>query len=163
MTPDHQPTQPSELSPPPGVNGQPRPIEGRPAPTTGPPKETIEQASNYILPEGSFHLNPADLRKNFHTRVSGELAKGLWYLLGSVVVIHLVAIVGFSWRLTNAPTAGDTDRTDRIETAIATVGDAVKTLYAVLTPLATAVTGYYFSTGGDSGSPSTDAEKESGT
>jgi hypothetical protein len=117
-----------------------------------PPKETIEQASKHIFPEGSVQLSANEFCKTFHTRVSGELARGLWYLLGLVVVLHMISVIGFSWRLTDTPTAGDTDRTERIETAIATVSDAAKVLYAVLTPLATAVTGYYFSTGGDSDS-----------
>lgn len=155
---DPPPTQPSETPLYPDSNGQSDRGDPRSETSKSPPRVTIDQASNDLFPRGSIHLNPADLRKNFHTRVSGELAKGLWYLLGSVVVIHLVAVVGFSWRLTHAPLPGDTDRTERIQSAIATVGDAAKTLYAVLTPLATAVTGYYFSTGGDSGSNASDPE-----
>jgi hypothetical protein len=131
-----------------------------------PLKETIEEASrsvNLILPKDSLQLSPAELRKNFKVRVSGDLARGLWYLLGFVVVAHLIATIAFSWRLSNKPDVGDTDenRTERISKATATVTDNAKTLYAVLGVLTTAVTGYYFTSGADSASSENDGEKDS--
>jgi hypothetical protein len=103
--------------------------------------------------KASISLNHhAEYRKNFRARLSGDLAKGLWYLLGLTVILNLLTVIALSWRLTNPPKTGDIDRSERIEKAVAIVDSFAKTLYAVLTPLATAVTGYYFSTGADSDS-----------
>lgn len=125
--------------------------------TEGHPTVTLEQALNDVLPNHSLPTNSVreshdDFRKNFHVRVSGDLAKGLWYLLGWVVVVHFVGVVAFSWRLGNKPVSGDLEenRLERIEKAVSNVNDAAKTLYAVLAPLAATVTGYYFTLGGSS-------------
>lgn len=127
------------------------------------PKETIEEASrsvNLVLPEDSVHLSHEELRKNFKVQVSGDLARRLWSLLGFVVVVHLLATIAFSWRLSNKPDIGDIEekRTERIEKAMSTVNDTAKTLYAVLGILTTAVTGYYFT----SGAASTSSDKDGG-
>lgn len=132
------------------------------------PKETLEQAlndvlPNHSLPKGSVRESHEELRKNFHVRVSGDLAKGLWYLLGWVVVVHFLGVVAFSWRLGNKPAPGDLEenRLERIEKAVSNVNDAAKTLYAVLTPLAATVTGYYFTLGSSSSSSEdSDAKKD---
>jgi len=122
---------------------------------SGHPKQTIEEASrsvNLVLPEDSFHVSHAELRENFKVRVSGGLAMGLWYLLGGVVVVHLIATIAFSWKLANKTDVGDNEdkRTARIDKAISNVNDTSKTLYAVLGVLTTAVTGYYFTSGSTS-------------
>ena len=159
MVSNKQPSQQQENNPLSSSNGQSNRVHTQSNLAEGHPKETPEQALNDVLPnhallKGSVRESHEELRKNFHVRVSGELAKGLWYLLGGVVVMHLVGVTAFSWRLGNSPVPGDSEekRTERIEKAVANVNDAAKTLYAVLTPLATAVTGYYFTLGGTSSS-----------
>lgn len=114
----------------------------------GHPKETIEEASRSVnrdFPEGSLELS--EIRKNFKLHVSRDLAKGLWYLLGFVVVVHLLTAIALSWRLSNKPDVGDNEekRTARIEKALSTVNDTAKTLYPVLGVLTAAVSSYYFS------------------
>ncbi len=109
------------------INGIPSNLE------TGHPKESVEEATravNLDLPKNSFHLKPDDLRKNFNVLVSGDLAKGLWLLLGGVVVVHLIATIAFSWLLTNKPDVGDTEekRTARIEKAMSNVNDTSKVI-----------------------------------
>lgn len=126
----------------------------------GHPKETIEEASrssNWNFPEDSLKLS--ELRKNFKVSVSGELARGLWYLLGFVVVVHLLTAITLAWRLSNKPDAGDTEekRTARIEKAVSTVNDTAKTLYPVLGVLTAAVSNCYFR---DADSESSDDEQD---
>ncbi|MBD1847751.1 hypothetical protein H6F89_31045 [Cyanobacteria bacterium FACHB-63] len=150
----------SQSSQKPETNG----LLARVATEPGHPKETIEEASRSVnrdFPKGSLNLSHAELRKNFKVRVSGDLAAGLWYLLGFVVVVHLLAVTALAWRLSNQPTAGDSEekRIERIEKAVSTVTDTAKTLYPVLGVLTAAVTGYYFSSGADS-APSDEDEKE---
>ncbi|WP_414545095.1 hypothetical protein [Nostoc sp. CCY0012] len=84
-------------------------------------------------------------RKNYRTLVSGDLAKFLWRLLGFVVCANLVSTILFSWQLIQTPAADDREQyAERINSATANVNEASKTLYTFLGPLATAVTGYYF-------------------
>jgi hypothetical protein len=109
---------------------------------------TIEQASeelHSIAPSPGSVQSLAEARKTYRTRVSGQLAKFLWYLLGGVVACHMVSTIVFSWQLTKKPSADDREQyTERIKGAISSVNEAAKTLYTFLGPLATAVTGYYF-------------------
>lgn len=157
-----QPSQKPEPKLAPNSNGKAIKLEIKSEPL----KETIEEASrsvNLVLPKDSLQLSHSELRKNFKVRMSGDLARRLWHLLGFVVVAHLIATIAFSWRLSNKPDVGDTDekRTERIGKATANVDDTAKTLYAVLGVLTTAVTGYYFTSGAASASSENDGEKDS--
>ncbi|RAM50198.1 MAG: hypothetical protein C6Y22_18300 [Hapalosiphonaceae cyanobacterium JJU2] len=119
---------------------------------------TIEQASeelHSIAPSPGSVQSLAEARKTYRTRVSGQLAKFLWYLLGGVVTCHMVSTIAFSWQLTQKPSADDKEQySERIKGAISSVNEAAKTLYTFLGPLATAVTGYYFTTVGNSSNDS---------
>jgi hypothetical protein len=161
-----QSSQKPEPKPLPNSNGKATVVLSQLAAEPGHPKVTIDEAlhsANVDLPKDSVHVSHEELRKNFKVRVSGDLARGLWYLLGFVVVAHLITTIAFSWRLSNQPNAGDDDdkRIDRIEKATATVTDTSKTLYAVLGVLTTAVTGYYFTSGANSTTSDGDGEKDS--
>lgn len=102
----------------------------------------------------------AEARKNYNTLLSGTLAKVLWYTLGGVVVLHFASVIVFSWRLADKPDLNDTNYPERVKSAIASVNDTAKTLYTFLTPLATAVTGYYFTTIGASKSSNSAEDSE---
>lgn len=103
--------------------------------------------------DAAFYMSPRDMRRNFRTRVSGRLALGLWSLLGAVVFIHIIGIsysaiqlsrkVGFQTVSLNEDDVSL--RKQVVDDSVGMINDAVKTLYSFLTPLATAVTGYYFS------------------
>jgi hypothetical protein len=115
---------------------------------------TLEAAADevHLHAEGlqGLRITPQEYRKNYRTRLSGTLAKRLWYLLGGVVVVHVIAVIVFSWKLIEDPVTGTAEqRTERIQSAIDNVNETSKTLYTFLTPLVTAVTGYYFTTMSD--------------
>ena len=116
---------------------------------TEPKKITIEDASEEIHsitpPSGSFKSSLEEQRKTYKTRISGHLAQLLWWLLGGVVVLHLLATIGFSACLIKKPASDDKEQyIERIKTAILSINEASKTLYTFLGPLATVVTGFYF-------------------
>jgi hypothetical protein len=98
-------------------------------------------------------VSPDDIRKNFRTFVSGRLAIGLWLLLGSVVVIHMVGVIFSASQLSRLArpqvnTLSEEDvklRTQLVQESVGLIDSSAKTLYSFLAPLATAVTGYYFS------------------
>jgi sterol desaturase/sphingolipid hydroxylase (fatty acid hydroxylase superfamily) len=112
---------------------------------------TLEAAADEVhLRTEGLRITPQEYRKNYRTRLSGTLAKRLWYLLGGVVVVHVIAVIVFSWKLIEDPVTGTAEqRTERIQSAIDNVNETSKTLYTFLTPLVTAVTGYYFTTMSD--------------
>ena len=105
---------------------------------------------NDFLPPGSItrpHPSGKEFRENLKAGMSGVLALGLWLLLGSIVVAHVAATITFSWELVKSSNANGTGKgNEQVEKATSLVGDTAKTLYSFLTPLATAVTGYYFTT-----------------
>ncbi len=58
---------------------------------------------------------------------------------------NLLSTIIFSWHLIRTPAADDKEQyAERINSATANVNEASKTLYTFLGLLATAVTGYYF-------------------
>jgi hypothetical protein len=111
-----------------------------------------EDTAKFLHP-GTMTIPGEEMRKTFEAGMSGVLALGLWLLLGGTVITHLAATVVFSSQLVEKPSVNDTEgQSERIEKATSTVGDTAKTLYALLTPLAATVTGYYFTAGKGSGS-----------
>ena len=103
--------------------------------------------------ENKFVIPPDEKRKNFRTWVAGALAIGLWGLLGVVVLIHIVGVACAARSLASTIHSSETLtedsvqlKTQVVEESVGLVDNSSKTLYAFLTPLATAITGYYFST-----------------
>ncbi len=92
-------------------------------------------------------LHHEQVRKTYKAKFSLRLAQSLWIGLAITVGIHLCAVVAFSALLIRKPHTDDKEEySQRIKDAISSVNETSKTLYTFLTPLATAVTGYYFST-----------------
>ena len=111
----------------------------------GSSEQITQQQASSVLGIGTITLSPDDHRKNLRAQASRTLAMGFWVLLALVAVAHLGTTIIFSkelFRKTEKNYAQS--EIERIEKAISSVGDTAKTLYAVLAPLATAVTGYYF-------------------
>lgn len=109
-------------------------------------KALEEQTNTEERDTAKIKVTPAEKRKNYTTLISGKLAQKLWWMLGGVVFIHLIAIVCLSFLSVEKPDENDTEHSERFEKAISNVNESSKTLYTFLTPLATAVTGYYFTT-----------------
>lgn len=105
---------------------------------------TIEEANR----QSSEYISPGDQRKNKKLAAAGWLAGWLWFILGGVVGIHMLATVEFADILVTTESLED-KKTTQVEAAIGQVNDTAKTLYAFLGPLVAAVTGYYFSTSED--------------
>jgi hypothetical protein len=88
----------------------------------------------------------------FHTTVTGTLAIGLWFALILAGVWHALTISsvsrsllehGVSPQVANGNAQAEIDF-EAYDKASAMVGDTATTMYAVLSPLATAATGFYF-------------------
>lgn len=90
--------------------------------------------------------SPAEKRKTFKTKIAGWLAVGLWVGLIIVYLGHLTAIVYLSVLLVNPPASDDPTRLERFDRSFVAINDTAKTIYSFLTPLATAITSYYFVT-----------------
>lgn len=117
------------------------------------PSNALRKRSDLRVPTSFTLSSSEELRKNFRTLVSGRLATGLWALLGGVVTIHMIGVTHSASRLARfatVPTANVEEasidiRTQLVEDSISLIDGSAKTLYSFLAPLATAVTGYYFS------------------
>jgi Fe2+ transport system protein B len=108
---------------------------------------TIEDASKEIqsiTPSKKSIIVSSEERKTYRTRVAGELAQKFWGLLAFVVGLHLLSIIVFSFFLVKN-SASSEKYSEAMKNAVSNVNEASKTLYTFLGPLATAVTGYYFS------------------
>ncbi|MBH8561354.1 hypothetical protein I8748_04035 [Nostoc sp. CENA67] len=86
---------------------------------------------------------PQEWRDSFKLIVSAALALSLWIFLGGIAVLHFQVSREFSRKIADLPVQ-DNAKVNQIEKAALSVNDTAKTLYALITPLATAVTGYFF-------------------
>lgn len=86
----------------------------------------------------------------FRTQISGYLAIGFGITLALGGLWHAANVAYISHRMMNYSLTTEADSSDSdldfdaYEKAFVMVGDTAKTLYAVLSPLAAAVTGFYF-------------------
>lgn len=112
-------------------------------------KINLEDASkeiNAVRPSANSIDVSTENRKTYVTLLAGNLAKWLWIVLLGITCVHLIAVIFFAWFFTREPATNDKEQyVERINTAISGVNETAKTLYTFLGPLATAVTGYYFS------------------
>ncbi|AFY66202.1 hypothetical protein [Geitlerinema sp. PCC 7407] len=92
---------------------------------------------------------PEEWRASLKLLVSALLALILWGFLGYVAVFHLLTSRQFAQKVADLP-AADPARVAQMEKAMIGFNSTVQTLYALLTPLATAVTGYFFAVSGSS-------------
>lgn len=88
--------------------------------------------------------NPTpEWRDSFKLIVSAVLALCLWLFLVGIAILHFQVSCEFSRKIADLPVQ-DNVKVEQIEKAALSVNDTAKTLYALITPLATAVTGYFF-------------------
>jgi hypothetical protein len=87
--------------------------------------------------------SPDNWRDSFKLIIAAALSFGLWFMLGSIAIIHIESSREFARKIADLPTK-DTEKVAQIEKAALGFESTVKTLYALVTPLATAVTGYFF-------------------
>lgn len=130
--------EPMELKDDHSVNSQ---IERLPSRESS--KNIIHFVQDWILLNAKAN-SPEDWRDSLKLIVAAALAFCLWFLLGRIAILHIEASREFARKIADLP-AKDTDRVDQIEKAALGFEGTVKTLYALVTPLATAVTGYFFS------------------
>lgn len=90
---------------------------------------------------------PQEWRDSFKLVVSAFLALSLWFFLGTIAFSHFQASCELSRKIANLPEQ-DNAKVDQIQKAALSFNDTAKTLYALITPLATAVTGYFFAASG---------------
>ncbi|HEY9600514.1 MAG TPA: hypothetical protein V6C85_02825 [Allocoleopsis sp.] len=94
---------------------------------------------------------PKEWRDSTKLIVSALLAISLWGFLGVIAFKHFQASLEFSRQLA-ATAPSDKGAVDRIDKAYTGVNETAKTLYALITPLATAITGYFFAASGSQSS-----------
>jgi hypothetical protein len=90
---------------------------------------------------------PEEWRNSFKLIVSALLAVSLWGFLGVIAFRHFQASSELSRQLA-ATDSQDNGKIDNIEKAFTGINDTAKTLYTLITPLATAITGYFFAISG---------------
>lgn len=124
-----------------------------------------ESSSSASRREGTPQFSIDQKREMSKIWISGILGLFLWLILGGLIVAHFWAISRLSWRMIDhgsaekqaVPPSSQTlpqtpqssqDRfsqdVERYEKAVVTINDTAKSLYTLLAPLATAITGYYF-------------------
>lgn len=103
----------------------------------------IPEATKSQPEKGALTNPPHEWRASFNLVISGVLGCSIWLFLGLVAHWHFALVQNFSQKRV-PPSTPNKEQVEQIDRAINDVNDTAKTLYAILTPLATAVTGYYF-------------------
>ncbi|MEH1805252.1 hypothetical protein [Nostoc sp.] len=117
---------------------------------------------NNLIPqfgETTTNISPADKRQNFNTYLAGTLALMLWGTLIGVIFWHALAINYISKSLWGTSSSIE-EVQKKSETSSALINDTAKTLYSLIGPLATAVTGFYYNSVALSKSNSRDEEND---
>jgi hypothetical protein len=106
----------------------------------------IESLCN-LMKENSLANTPIEWRESVKVITSVLLASGLWMFLGWLAYSQFQQSKELSNRLmTTSPT--DKDSIALIDKAADKVNNTANALYALLTPFATAVTGFFFASSG---------------
>lgn len=90
---------------------------------------------------------PQEWHDSFKLIVSAVLALSLWIFLVGIALLHFQVSCEFSRKISNL-LVEDNAKVEQIEKAVLSINDTAKTLYALITPIATAVTGYFFAASG---------------
>ena len=102
----------------------------------------LDQQSTFASPINEFI-------KKTNTAIAGGLAISLWVMLVITVVWHIWSISQLNqkfWSDTNKLS----DAQVKMEKSLSAISDTAKTLYAVITPIAVTITGFYFQTSSSS-------------
>ncbi len=110
---------------------------------------------------------PVDFRENIKVIVAASLAAGCWISYGVLIHTQFAASRDAAAKITaftttqKAITPEDEKRIAIIKDANSVVNQTASSIYALITPVATAITGYFFiSSGLKKNSDSTDEEQE---
>jgi hypothetical protein len=110
---------------------------------------------------------PSDFRENSKMIVAFSLAAGCWISYGVLIHTQFSASREAAAKITafadpqKAISPDDEKRISIIKDANAVVNQTASSIYSLLTPIATAVTGYFFLSSGFKSSNSTEEEKPS--
>ena len=95
-----------------------------------------------------YNNNPApEWRENTKLVMAATLAGGTWIVLGWLIYSQFTNTVSFAEKIATLNPA-DKDRISLIKEANETVNKTSSSLYAFITPFATAITGYFFISSG---------------
>jgi hypothetical protein len=90
---------------------------------------------------------PPEWRENVKLVMAATLAGGTWIIVGWLIYSQFTNTVSFAEKIATLNPA-DKDRISLIKEANETVNKTSSSLYAFITPFATAITGYFFISSG---------------
>lgn len=93
------------------------------------------------------HNSSPEWRENTKLVMAATLAGGTWIVLGWLIYSQFTNTVSFAEKIATLNPA-DKDRISLIKEANETVNKTSSSLYAFITPFATAITGYFFISSG---------------
>jgi hypothetical protein len=99
------------------------------------------------------NTNPVESRENLKSIFAVVLGAGSWILLGWLIYSQFKTCQSFAEKLAATPPM-EKDKIALIKDANETVSKTSSSLYSLLTPVATAITGYFFISGISSGKKS---------
>lgn len=105
------------------------------------------------------HNTHPEWRENSKLIIAGILACGTWSVLGWLICSQFQNSVSFAEKIAAIPSTA-TDRINVIKEANDTVNKTSSSLYAFITPFATAISGYFFISSSDCLSKKNDKSKD---
>jgi hypothetical protein len=115
---------------------------------------------NEFLKKIVEYNTPSEWRESSKLVFAAILACGTWGVLGWLICSQFNNSVAFAEKIAAIP-PGDKDRIALTKDANETVNKTASSLYAFITPFATAITGYFFISSGTL--PATKKESDSGS
>lgn len=100
---------------------------------------------NIVSEEDGVSISPEEKRKTFRLNMAGGLAGILWLSLLLVILYHCVSTFWFSNKLSQLKAE---EKSSFIEEAIQANHETAQSIYTFLTPLAAAVTAFFFDANG---------------
>jgi hypothetical protein len=104
-------------------------------------------AINIASESDGVSISPGEKRKNYRLYVAGGLAGILWLSLLGVIAYHCFSTFHFSRRLSELKTE---EESSSVKEAIQMNQETAQSIYTFLTPLAAAVTAFFFDANGSS-------------
>lgn len=103
--------------------------------------DTNSDAIDITAESDGVLISPNEQRKNYRLYIAGGLAAILWLSLLSVIAYHCFSTFYFSRRLSQLKSEEDSTY---VKEAIQMNQETAQTIYTFLTPLAAAVTAFFF-------------------
>jgi hypothetical protein len=100
-----------------------------------------------VQPDSSHNNPPPEWRESTKLIIAGFLAVSTWCVLGWLICSQFNNSVAFAEKIAALPPT-EKDRINLIKEANDTVNKTSSSLYAFITPFATAITGYFFISSG---------------